>query len=455
MTRLRALSSVLSLRLLAALPLAAVALAPSAAHAQSAADKATARELAVEGIKEFKKGEFAPALEKLQKAQALYDAHVHLVYIARCHAELGQLVEAAEAYRALARKPIPRDASDAVRRAQSEGTEELTKIEPRIPKLRVDVEPADVDGLQLAINGIEVPAAAVGVDRPVNPGEVQVRVGAPGYKTGEASVTLAEGGKDSVTIVLEEGEGGLPVLEGQETAPKDGIAAPVEASTEQGSPKPVSFIIEPRLAAIAPVGKIGDQNARDVILGGGGPEIRFGVHFMKRFTGLLMLEGQGLAPISGFDAFAIDGFDSPDTPENESAYIAEGSTETLGRVAGGVGFMFSTPHHQLGYFVEGDFQMEFVAGTTTLSIRENQQSAVGFSECSTDVMLSGSGVRLNGGGVIPLTRVMALTPYLSLGLGSYSSADMRGDCEEEVTVPLESVHGWVGIGTGIQFMLGE
>jgi hypothetical protein len=456
MRRFRAIRAFLSLRLAIALPLAAVTLAPSVVSAQSAADKATARELAVAGIKQFKKGEFAPALEKLQKAQALYDAHVHLVYIARCYVELGQLVEGAEAYRALARKPIPRDASDAVRRAQSEGAEELTALEPRIPKLRVDVEPAGVEGLQISINGQEVPAAIVGVDRPANPGEVVVRVGAPGYKTGEATVAIGEGGREAVTIVLEEGEGGVPIAEGQSETPQSTSQGSNRASPEEPpAPKPVSFVIEPRLSALAPIGKIGDRKATDVIRGGGGGELRFGVHFLKRFTGLVMVEAHGLAPISGFDSFAIDGFDSPDTDENESSFVDTASTETVGRVGGGLGFMYSTPHHQLGYFVELDLLGEYMTGSTTLVIKEDDRATVGFGECSTDVMLSGGGARLNGGGVIPLSQLLALTPYISAGVAGFSEGVLRGDCEQEVTVPIETLHGWVGLGVGVQFMLGE
>ena len=459
MSRPRFLRALLCLRLAAALPLIAVTLAPSAARAQSAADKATARELAVAGIKEFKKGNFAPALEKLQKAQALYDAHVHLVYIARCQVQLGQLIEAAESYRALARKPIPKDASDAVRSAQSEGAEELTTLEPRIPKLRIDVEPADVQGLQISINGQEVPAAIVGVDRPVNPGQVVVRVGAPGYKTGEASLTLAEGGKETVAIVLEEGEGGVPVVEaspGTTSGTPGSSAGTASGEPSPPPPKPVSFIMEPRASVFLPLGKIGDHAANKVVRGGVGGELRFGVHFLKRLTGLAMIEAHGLAPLSGFDSFALDGLYSEVPEADESDWVETASTKTVGRVAGGLGFMYSTPHHQLGYFVELDLLGEHMAGTTSMSIREGTpQDQLGFDQCSTDVMFTGGNARLNGGGVIPLNDLLALTPYISGAVGRFPKADLRGDCTEEINDSLDTIHGWLGLGVGVQFMLGE
>jgi Flp pilus assembly protein TadD len=69
------------------------------AQAQSAADKATARQLATQGIKLYGEGKYAQALDLLQRAQTLYDAPVHLLYIARCQHRVGQLVESAETYR--------------------------------------------------------------------------------------------------------------------------------------------------------------------------------------------------------------------------------------------------------------------------------------------------------------------------------------------------------------------
>lgn len=445
--------------LLTSFVLAASLAWPGMVEAQSAADKATARELAVAGINEFKQGSYESALDKLERAQQLYDAHVHLVYMARCQAALGKLVEAAESYRELARKPLPKDASDAVRQAQEDGAEELTALEPRIPKLRIDVVPPKVAGLQLSINGVEVPAAAVGVDRSANPGENVIRVGAPGYKTAEAKITLAEGGRDAVTVTLEQGEGGPPVVEGQPAPgavpPAGGTAgeAPAEGATPPPAPKPVSFVIEPRLSVLAPFGEIGAAKATKVVRGGGGAELRFGVHFMKRFTALAMLHAHGLAPLSGFESFAFDAFDNPDTSEDEARYIESGSTSTVGLGSGGVGFMYSTPHHQLGYFVELDLLAEYMAGSTEIFVRGD--APPGFVDCTTETMFAGGGIRLSGGGVIPLANLVQLTPYLGASLASFPEAQLRGDCEKETAVPLDTVHGWVGLGVGAQFMLGE
>ena len=76
--------------------LASVSLVQAPALAQSAADKATARNLATAGIKLYQQQKFEEALDKLKRAQELYDAPVHLLYMARCYVKLNKLVEGAE-----------------------------------------------------------------------------------------------------------------------------------------------------------------------------------------------------------------------------------------------------------------------------------------------------------------------------------------------------------------------
>lgn len=456
--------------LLASAAVPAIVALPSIARAQSAADKSTARDLAIEGIEAYGEGKHAEALDKLERAQALYDAHVHLVYIARCQVALGRLVEAAESYRALARKPLPPDASEAVRKAQEEGAAELAALEPRIPRLRIDVAPAGAKDLRLSINGQAVSAAIVGVERPTNPGEAVVRVGATGYRTGEAKVTLAEGARQTVTITLEEGAGGPPVVEGEApgvvVAPAEGSeAGPVAAGGEVTPPaqRPVSFVLEPRLAAIAPFGQVGDSPMGQVVRGGGGLEVRFGVHFLRRLTGLVMVAGYGLAPDSGFESsFAFEGFDDPSTDGfDEADAIESGRTGNVGLADGGVGFMVSSPHRQYGWFAEVDLLAEAMVGSTEITIRDIYRDAqenpegLEFSDCRVDTALGGGALRLSGGGIIPVAKFLQLAPFASASLGHYGGVTLSGDCEQRRSITNDTMHGWLGIGVGGQFLIAE
>src|SRR5689334_13286912 len=135
--------------------------APS--RAQSAADKATAREAATEGINLYRAGKYTDALDRLRRAQSLYDAPVHLLYIARAQDKLGQLVEAAENYRLLDHYTLPSGAPEAWTSAVEDGRKELAVLEPRIPKLRILASPGNVTDATVQIDGANVSAAVIGI----------------------------------------------------------------------------------------------------------------------------------------------------------------------------------------------------------------------------------------------------------------------------------------------------
>jgi hypothetical protein len=458
--------SLLALRALpwgVALLLALATLASThVAPAQSAADKSTARDLAIAGIAAYDDGKYADALDKLERAEALYDAHVHLVYIARCQVALGKLVEASESYRALGRKPLPPGASEAVRNAQVQGAKELEALEPRIPYLRILVEPADAPDLQLILNGEPVAAATIGVERPANPGETVLRVGATGYKWAEARVTLAEGAHESVTVTLEEGPP-APAAPGDSAGAGQPSGAGSTSATAERPPRPVSFVLEPRVAGAIPFGSIGDRAAGEIVRGGGGLEVRFGVHFKRRYTALAMVGAYGLAPRSGFeDEFAFSAFDDPATTDFDDAdAISRGRTGNVALGQGGVGFMMSSPHHQYGWFAEADLLVEAMMGSTEITIADDYRDpslnpqGLSFADCKVDTSFSGGAVRLSGGGVIPASRILQLAPFAAVSLGKYTDVTLSGDCEQTQTMTSDTTHGWIGIGVGGQFLIAE
>ncbi|HMA93343.1 MAG TPA: hypothetical protein VKP30_11700, partial [Polyangiaceae bacterium] len=175
---------------------------PELAVAQSAADKATARQLATEGIQLFQKERYTDALDKLERAESLFDAPVHLLYIARSQAKLNHLVESAEAYRRLVRTELSANAPQTFKDAVADGQKELTEIEPQIPSLRVQVTPANAKDLRLAIDGESVSTAVIGVDRPVNPGPHVIEVASGGQAPVSRRVDIAIGSKQTVKLEL-------------------------------------------------------------------------------------------------------------------------------------------------------------------------------------------------------------------------------------------------------------
>jgi hypothetical protein len=191
---------------LAALIACAVAAAPMPLRAQSAADKAQSRTFAEQGIEAFRAGQFAVAVEKLEKAQALFAAPVPLVYLARSQAALGKLVEAGESYRTLARMALGKNPNAAARQAVTEGHAELTELEQRIPSLKIVITPPSTADLQLTIDSESVSPAVVGEARPTNPGAHVVRARARGLEPAEVTVELREGEHETVTLRLKPAE---------------------------------------------------------------------------------------------------------------------------------------------------------------------------------------------------------------------------------------------------------
>jgi len=176
-----------------------------------------------------------------------------------------------------------------------------------------------------------------------------------------------------------------------------------------------------------------------------------------------MLAGYGLGPDTGFErSFAFEGFDDPNTEGfDESDAIDSGRTGAVGVADGGVGFMVSSPHHRYGWFAEVDFLVEAMAGSTEITIRdiyrdaEDNPEGLDFEDCRVDTALSGGALRLSGGGIIPVAKFLQLAPFVSATAGRYGDVTLSGDCEQRQSVSNDTLHGWLGIGVGGQFLIAE
>src|SRR5580704_2093728 len=110
----------------------------------SDAERAAARELFHAGDELQRAGHFAEALDRFQRAQQVFRAPTNLLRIAECDAALGRLVESAEAYREVVRTTLPPDAPAAFQAAVAQANAELAQVEPRVPRVVVQVQPAGV-----------------------------------------------------------------------------------------------------------------------------------------------------------------------------------------------------------------------------------------------------------------------------------------------------------------------
>ncbi len=183
------------------------ALAPSAAFAQvSDADRGTARELTAQGYEALAARDWATAADRLARADKLFHAPTITVGLARAHVGLGKLVAAQEEYSRVVHEPAPPNAPAAFTAAIEDAGRELAALSRRVPGVIINLK--GPEGARVTLDGAEVPAAAFGVKRPADPGTHVVRAGAVGCTPAEATVTLVEGGTETVSLELKPGPGG-------------------------------------------------------------------------------------------------------------------------------------------------------------------------------------------------------------------------------------------------------
>lgn len=177
---------------------AAPALAQPAPAAASDAERAAARTLGYDGVRDFEQGRYADALGKLDRAYAVVRVQTLGLWSARAMAARGLLVEAAERYFEVARMPV-REGDAAVQgEARDAATKERAALLPRIPKLRVVLSGAPPGDARVTLDGQRIHAALLGVDVGVNPGAHDVAV--EGRAPVRRRVDLAEGQRLAVTL---------------------------------------------------------------------------------------------------------------------------------------------------------------------------------------------------------------------------------------------------------------
>lgn len=390
------------------------------ALAQSAADKATARQLATEGIDLFKAGKIPEALDKLQRAQQLYDAPVHLIYIARSHAQLGQFVEAAEAYRRLVRTQLPDNAPAVFKDAVADAKKELPDVEPKIASLRIDVEPKGVQGLELKIDDAAVSSAALGVDRPVNPGSRKITASAPGYKPLEQTLELKPGEKKKLALSLEaDGSGeGSGAGAGSGESAGSGEGGKGEGSGPAGDEEAkgnFGFLVGLRLGAAIPAGQLAEgYPMKDYFGPGAGVELRAGVRVFKRYSALLLVGGESYQPGAALEK----------GPASSVIKVTPGGSNA------GLGLMYAAPPGKLGPFVELDFLFLHRFEAKRDITWQNDVN----EDCEQTLKAHSTALRLSGGVQLPLTPWFQLSPYAGVAFGQVTDFSVDDSCGG--TVPL-------------------
>jgi hypothetical protein len=120
--------------------------------------------------------------------------------LADANEKLGHLVSAYELYRqatSLERNELW--IGTVQQQAQKEARKKLEALQPRIPRLTVNIEGADVKAVSIKIDDVVVPNTLIGVARYADPGERQI-VGQVGPQIVRTKVTLAERANEQVLL---------------------------------------------------------------------------------------------------------------------------------------------------------------------------------------------------------------------------------------------------------------
>ncbi|HEY3497972.1 MAG TPA: tetratricopeptide repeat protein [Polyangiaceae bacterium] len=315
----------------ASLLIAALLSSSLPALAQSDEQRAAAREIAMEGVKAYQAGKYDEAIDLLTKAESLYHAATHLLYLGRARAKLGHYVKAREAYLKLIKEQLPASAPQAARDAQQSASREVSEVEEKIGRLTITVEGKEqAKDLVVSVDGAPVAQVLVGIPQPIDPGEHKVDAVATGFRAPQQLVTIAPAGRASIVLKLE---------------PDASAVAPVPAvpvaAAAQPAPPPAAPAAPPPESPTADTGTQSGTNGMRI-----GSYVAFGVGAVGLGLGTVFLIQSGgtrsdadalcTLPNGACDQSVKDEVDALDSDANGQATIGAVGLVT-GVVAVGVG----------------------------------------------------------------------------------------------------------------------
>ena len=201
----------------------AASLFAATALGQSEADRAQARELGRQGADALDEKHFDRAVALFQRADSLFHAPTLTLGLARALAGTGKLVAALEVYERLARDGAGASPSQVSTKAVADGEREAQALEARIAHAWLKVVP---EGTSVSVDGQAVPPAALGAERPIDPGHHEAEATAPGYTGKKTAFDVPEGGHTVVTIVLDAAAAAVTAT----AAPPPGADVPAPAA---------------------------------------------------------------------------------------------------------------------------------------------------------------------------------------------------------------------------------
>ena len=186
-----------------------------------------ARELARQSLDFLERGDHAQALDRAERAEALYHAPIHLQVVGKALEGLGRRAEAADVYERLAAEPLPETAHPLFLEARDFARERLKVLIAELPSLLLEVAGVDPDRAEATLDGRPI---ALGSEVAVryDPGEYRLRITAPDRRTIDQTIELREGaGVVRVQVTMRRKDETQDAVTIEESgAPGSGLAVP-------------------------------------------------------------------------------------------------------------------------------------------------------------------------------------------------------------------------------------
>ncbi len=386
-------------RLLAFVGLACALAFPRGARAEGEDRRAAARALAEEGIRLQQEGNCYIAIDRLERAQALFEAPPHLLHIAECQEALGRLVAASDTYKKLVGTSIMPADPPAFARARETGREALEKLTARVPGVVIVVHPDGAPGLKVTIDGHTRPLEALGTEIALDPGSYRIEASASSFEPKAESVSLAAG--EHKTVVLDLGSGALA----SSTSGSDRVKKPRGVLGLARTSNFTSFgvALGARVSGAFTGGTIGSANgaprqaASESFQNGAGLELDVGMRFAKRFHVFGFYSAHFLAAGTSFDSKPGNTHDASVLHDSVGLGGEIASDPIIGRSVRLRAELGAVPFYR--------FRIEDTAGTAA-------------GECSVRFNAAGFAGRAGFGADIALADDFVLTPF---GLATFGS----------------------------------
>jgi len=237
----------------------------------TAADVATARDLFIQASALGQQNKWDEARALYERSLALKRAPVTLYSLGAAQKHSGRWVEAIESFRAFLAEP-----STAGTRAYEEPARKaVAELSPRLAHVTIVLPSGAGSDARVELDGQLVASAALGTARPVNPGAHVIAVTAPGRKPLRREITVREGERTNVELVLEI-EAPAPSSTPVATAAPSASPAPAVVSAAvvatalsvrpSTTAAPVSPPVDPSPSRVLPIGLLAAGGA--VLIGG-------------------------------------------------------------------------------------------------------------------------------------------------------------------------------------------